>query len=236
MYENIIDSTHNNINNNNNNNNNNINNNINNNNNNINNNNNNINNNNNNNNINNNDDNNDNNNIIDNNIMLLGELNEKSCFDLTKILNNKEFELLNKDIPKEEKYINLFIQSQGGSLLSTLSVVDEIKKLEIPLYTYIKGYAASSATLISILGKKRFMSENSLMMIHGPKIIEKDTDMTLLKTKDMNQNINLLTNIIKKIYLEHTKINEQLLNELLYHNIWISSSDALNYGLIDEIN
>ena len=174
--------------------------------------------------------------IIDNNILLLGELNEKSCFDLIKLLNNKEFELLNKDIPKEEKFINLFIQSQGGSLLSTLSVVDEIKKLNIPLYTYIKGYAASSATLLSILGNKRFISENSLMMIHGPKIIENDADMTLLKIKDINQNINLLTNIIKKIYLENTKINEQLLNELLYHNVWISSKDALKYGLVDEIN
>ena len=174
--------------------------------------------------------------LIDNNILLLGELNEKSCFDLIKLLNNKEFELLNKDIPKEEKYINLFIQSQGGSLLSTLSVVDEIKKLNIPLYTYIKGYAASSATLLSILGNKRFISENSLMMIHGPKIIENDADMTLLKIKDINQNINLLTNIIKKIYLENTKINEQLLNELLYHNVWISSKDALKHGLVDEIN
>ena len=73
------------------------------------------------------------------------------------------------------------------------------------------------------------------MMIHGPKIIENDADMTLLKIKDINQNINLLTNIIKKIYLENTKINEQLLNELL-SNVWISSKDALKYGLVDEIN
>ena len=174
--------------------------------------------------------------VLDNNILLLGELNEKSCFELIRLLNNKESELLNKDIPKEEKYINLFIQSQGGSLLSTLAVVDEIKKLDIPLYTYVKGYAASSATLLSILGTRRFISENSLMMIHGPKLLENDTEMTLLKIKDINQNINLLTNIIKKIYLENTKISEQLLNELLYHNVWMSSNDALKHGLVDEIN
>ena len=174
-------------------------------------------------------------NIIDNNILLLGELNDNSCFELVKLLNSKEYELLNNNVPDDEKYINLFIQSHGGSLLSTLSVVDEIKKLEIPLYTYIKGYAASSATLLSILGDKRYITENSLMMIHGPKVYENNDEMTLLKIRDINKNINLFTDIVKNIYLEHSNITEEILNQLFYHDIWMTSREALKYGLVDEI-
>ena len=174
-------------------------------------------------------------NIIDNNILLLGELNDNSCFELVKLLNSKEYELLNNNVPDDEKYINLFIQSHGGSLLSTLSVVDEIKKLEIPLYTYIKGYAASSATLLSILGNKRYITENSLMMIHGPKVYQNNDEMTLLKIRDINKNINLFTDIVKNIYLEHSNITEEILNQLFYHDIWMTSREALKYGLVDGI-
>ena len=84
--------------------------------------------------------------------------------------------------------INLHIQSNGGSLLHTYYITDLIKNLNTPVYTYIDGFAASAATLISVVGHKRFMSKNSLMLIHqlssqnSGKYLEIEDDMSNLKT------------------------------------------------------
>ena len=62
--------------------------------------------------------------------------------------------------------INLHIQSSGGSLMNTYYIVDLIQSLETPVNTFIDGFAASAATLISVAGDKRYMTKNSLMLIH----------------------------------------------------------------------
>ena len=45
-----------------------------------------------------------------------------------------------------------------------------IKRSPIPIYTYVEGVVASAATIISIAGKKRFMTPNSMLMIHQQNI------------------------------------------------------------------
>ena len=50
--------------------------------------------------------------------------------------------------------------------MPTFNVVDVIERSPTPIYTYIDGYAASAATLISIAGHKRFMGKHSLMLLH----------------------------------------------------------------------
>jgi len=72
-------------------------------------------------------------------------------------------------------------------------------------------------------------------MIHGPKVYESNNEITLLKIRDINENMNLFTDIVKKIYLENSNITEETLNQLFYPDIWMMSLDALKYGLVDEI-
>ena len=83
--------------------------------------------------------------------------------------------------------INLYIQSPGGALLPTLAVVDEIRTLEIPVHTYIRGYEASAATLLSVKGSKRYMYNHSVLMIHSVKLQNQDPT-SLLEVKDLNTN------------------------------------------------
>ena len=45
-------------------------------------------------------------------------------------------------------------------------MLDLIKNLNNPVHTYVDGFAASAATLLSLSGEKRFMTKNSLMLIH----------------------------------------------------------------------
>ena len=49
--------------------------------------------------------------------------------------------------------------------MNTFYITDLIEKMETPVNTYVDGYAASAASLISVVGKKRYMTQNSLMLI-----------------------------------------------------------------------
>jgi ATP-dependent Clp endopeptidase proteolytic subunit ClpP len=167
-----------------------------------------------------------------NSIYLNGELTELSCWGLTESLLGYKNQLLHND--NRFNNINLYIQSPGGALLPTLAVVDEIRTLEIPVHTYIRGYAASAATLLSVMGSKRYMYNHSLMMIHGVKLNGYESH-TLNDVKDLNDNVNLFMETIKNIYMENSNITEEQLEKFFLKDKWISASEALSYGLIDEI-
>lgn len=167
------------------------------------------------------------------NIYFTGPLTEESCFKLTETLlhyNNKL--MTNTDLGN---HINLYIQSPGGSLLPTLAVVDEIINLDIPVHTYIRGYAASAATLLSVVGKQRYIYNHSLFMIHGVKFGDENLISSYPELKDFNENAELFIEIIRSIYLDNSKIDEKTLNEMFFHDKWMTSQQALKYGLVDEI-
>ena len=168
----------------------------------------------------------------ENSIYLTGSLTDESCWGLTESLLGYKSQLLDND--NRFNNINLYIQSPGGSLLPTLAVVDEIRTLEIPVHTYIRGYAASAATLLSVMGEKRYMYNHSLMMIHGVKLNGHETK-SLTDVKDLNDNVNLFMETIKNIYLENSNMTEEQLEKFFLRDKWISASEALSYGLIDEI-
>ena len=167
-----------------------------------------------------------------NNIYFTGHLNEETCFKLNEaLINHKNMALSNQDYPN---HINLYIQSPGGSLLPTLALVDEIKNLGVPIHTYIRGYAASAATLLSVAGSQRYMYNHSVLMIHSVKLHYQEPS-TLLDVKDLNTNVDVFMSIIRNIYLENSNLNNEILDELFNHDIWMNSLTALKYGLIDEI-
>ena len=167
-----------------------------------------------------------------NNIYFTGSLNEETCFKLTDAL------IYHKNLALTEQYypnhINLYIQSPGGSLLPTLALVDEIKNFEVPIHTYVRGYAASAATLLSVVGKERYIYKNSLMMIHGVKLNDQ-TVSNVLDVKDLNYNVDLFMSLIKNIYLENSNMDKKTLEAMFDHDIWIDSKNALEFGLVDKI-
>lgn len=172
--------------------------------------------------------------IENNNIYFYGSLNQES----SKALKDALIELISASILFENKFesksppIKLHIQSEGGSLLHSMYLVDIIKNSPIPIHTYVEGFAASAATLISVSGHKRFMTENSLMLIHQ---LSSGSSGKYNELSDGMENFNTFMKSIKKIYFTYTKINPVELDELLKHDLWLSSDKCIKYGLVDEI-
>ena len=128
--------------------------------------------------------------------------------------------------------IELHISSDGGDLCSSLSTADKISKNVVPVHTYCEGLVASAGTIISVSGHKRFISENSCMLIHQ---LSSTSWGNFEQLKEDMVNNELLMNIIKGIYLKKTRVTESELTEMLKHDLFFSSAKCLEKGLVDEI-
>lgn len=173
-------------------------------------------------------------NTFNNDIYFYAPITKSSCFELEKII----IDLNDKTIIAKKKYdidngpINLHIQSNGGSLFQSLYIIDLIRNIETPVHTYIDGFAASAATLISVVGEKRFMTKNSLMLIHqlSGGAIGKFSEI-----KDENENVDTLMKFIIQTYIKNTKLNEEELESILKRDIWLNSTFCLEKGIVDKI-
>ena len=132
-----------------------------------------------------------------------------------------------------DDHIDLIIQSKGGSLLPALGLADWIINSEIPIYTWVSGYAASAATLLSCVGAKRFMTKHSVILLHQLSMGIEHSKFDQIE--DQYKNGAILMNLIKQIYLEHSNMDIEQLDNILSHDYWLNSSQAKNLGLIDII-
>jgi len=163
---------------------------------------------------------------IHNNIYYTGPLTDESVFAITA-------HLVNLQNTEGIDHINLHIQSQGGSLLPTLGLVDHIRVSDIPVNTYVKGYAASAASLVSVVGAKRFINKHGLMLVHQLKMGLEPSKYQELQ--DQYENSETLMSIIREIYLENTNISPEKLDYLLKHDYWLNSTTCKEYGFIDIV-
>ena len=169
-----------------------------------------------------------------NNIYFYGGVSESSTLQLKTKLEELDLHLQTIAIHYkiEAPPIHLHIQSYGGSLLHTFYIMDVIKTLKTPVYTYIDGFAASAATLMSVCGKRRFMTESSVMLVHQ---LSSGASGKFEEIKNEYSNLVEFMEIIKKTYLNNSNISSQHLDDLLKQDLWLNSKKSLEYGFIDEI-
>jgi ATP-dependent protease ClpP protease subunit len=172
---------------------------------------------------------------INNDIYFYGPITSESCKELNDILLTLDNDLkkfsINYDISPPP--INLHIQSEGGSLMNTFYTIDLIESLKTPVNTYVDGYVASAGSLLSVVGKKRYMTKNSFIMIHQLSSTAGEG-----KFKDLDDNMDNLNKFMETIcnlYLKKTKIPKDKLDDILEHDLWMNSKECLEYGLVDEI-
>lgn len=162
-----------------------------------------------------------------------GEISTKNCLFLTDSL--KTMDQQSKQHELQYNYrppIKVHLQSLGGELMPSFYVCDFIKELDTPVHIYIDGFVASAASLISVCGKKRIMTEHSFMLIHQ---LSSQSSGKFNEMKDEMKNLDFFMDNLKDIYLSNSKMSPEKLDQLLATDIWISAQDCLEMGLIDQI-
>jgi len=173
--------------------------------------------------------------VEENHIYFYTDVTDKSSLELIRILRRLDVEMfyLSKRLSLEKNPpIHLHISSHGGLAYACLNICDTIMRSGTDIYTYVEGAAASAATLMSCVGKKRFITKNSFMLIHQPRggFIGKYDEF-----HDEMKNQEKMYEKISAIYLDKTKIHTKELDEILKHELWFDSEKCLELGLVDEI-
>jgi len=128
--------------------------------------------------------------------------------------------------------IKLHINSRGGEITAALSAADKIRRCPVPIHTYCEGEIASAASLISIAGKKRYMTQNSFFLIHQ---LSSDFWGKYTEFEDEMQNLKMMMDVIKKMYITYTSIPEKELDDLLKHDIYLTPEACIQWKMVDKI-
>ncbi|MEK7088678.1 MAG: ATP-dependent Clp protease proteolytic subunit [Patescibacteria group bacterium] len=143
-------------------------------------------------------------------------------------------QLLFLESEDSRKDISLYINSPGGSVTSTMAIVDTMSHVRPDVSTFCVGLAASGAALILSAGKKgkRFILPNAEVMIHQPLggVEGQATDIAItakhiLKTKD---NLN-------KILAKNTGKPLVQIEKDVERDFFMDAEEAKKYGIVDEI-
>jgi ATP-dependent protease ClpP protease subunit len=168
-----------------------------------------------------------------NHIYFYGDVTQDSCLDLNRKINSLNKELLKHAIEYdcEPPHIYLHINSGGGDLLAAFSTVDVIKNSMIPIISIVEGSAASAATIISMVCHKRYITENSFMLIHQ---LSSGMCGKYEELKDDFENDTKFMDLLYNLYSNHTTMENKEIKKILARDIWLSSKECLERGLVDD--
>lgn len=128
--------------------------------------------------------------------------------------------------------INLRINSGGGEVFTATAFYSLLKSSNKTINVYIDGLAASAATLIACAGDKVIMPVNALYMIHNP------LSWTYGNSENMREMADLLDTVrdtLVATYKQKTGLDDAKIIELMDNETWLTASEALKLGFVDEI-
>ena len=105
---------------------------------------------------------------VNNHIYFYSEVTRNSIFALTTLIREVEQDnlALANTLCIDPIPIYLHISSFGGSVFAAFTAIDVILACQVDIITVIDGASASAGTLMSVVGKKRYMRPNSYMLVH----------------------------------------------------------------------
>src|SRR4051812_15775500 len=160
-------------------------------------------------------------------IFLVGPVN-----DVTANLVVAQLLFLESENP--DKDISLYINSPGGSVSAGLSIFDTMQFIKPDVSTLCMGLAASMGAFLLAAGAKgkRFALPNSRIMIHQPSggAQGQATDIEI-----QAREILKLRESLNKILAERTSQPLEKIRLDSERDYFMSSGEAMDYGLIDQV-
>lgn len=150
------------------------------------------------------------------------------------VANSVIAQLLFLEYSDPKKDIQIYINSPGGSVTSTMAIYDAMQFVKSDISTVCVGMAASGAAVILAAGKKgkRFALPNSEVMIHqvmgeaGGQA--SDIEISAKHILKIKQKLN-------KILAKHTGQQVTKIEKDSDRDYYMSADEAKEYGLIDKI-
>lgn len=133
---------------------------------------------------------------------------------------------------EERKPIKIYIDSCGGSLVDTFTMIDAISNSTTPVWTINTGAAYSGGFFTFIAGHKRFAYPLSSFLYHeGATGTSADAgkfrNFAAFYEKQLGQ--------IKDVVLKYTTITEEQYEKHIKDDWWFTAEEAKEHGICDII-
>lgn len=140
---------------------------------------------------------------------------------------------LESDYP--DKDIHLYINSPGGDMNGMMAIYDTMQHVQADVSTTCVGLAASAAAVVLAGGApgKRRILPNSRVLIHQPLLggLEGQASDIAIHAKEIIR----LKQRTNEILSRHTGKAVERIAEDTDRDRWLTSDEALAYGLVDEV-
>ena len=143
-------------------------------------------------------------------------------------------QLLFLDADDPERDIFLYINSPGGSVYAGLAIYDTMNHLRAPVSTYCVGMAASMGAVLLAAGEhgKRNALPNSRIMLHQPSSgyqgTAADIEIAAKEVLGTRERLN-------QILADATGQSPEKIAADVDRDRWMSSEEAVAYGLVDQV-
>jgi ATP-dependent protease ClpP protease subunit len=129
--------------------------------------------------------------------------------------------------------VHILFQSWGGFVGDGVFLYNALKKLGVEVVLYNAGQVASAATLAYLGANSRKTTANAVFMIH--KAINSPDGAGVDKLKAVAANLAIDDTRMEEILRTHLKLPEDLWTQFRFHDVYLTGSDAVAYGMADEI-
>jgi len=151
-----------------------------------------------------------------------------------EVANIIQAQLLFLESQNAEQDIQIYINSPGGVIYAGLGIYDTMQYLKPDIHTICTGIAASMASVLLCAGTKgkRFALPHSRVMIHQPMggVQGQASDIEIEARE-----IQKLKKELYEIIAHHTGKTYDDVWKDSDRDYWMVASEALEYGMIDEV-
>lgn len=133
---------------------------------------------------------------------------------------------------EKRKPIKIYIDSIGGDIMGTLTIIDSIRQSKTPIYTINTGQAYSGGFFCFIAGHKRISYPNASFLFH------EGSTGTFADANKFNNWADFYKKILRRlreVTLKFTNITEEEYNEHQKDDWWFFAEEALEKGICDKI-
>ena len=132
--------------------------------------------------------------------------------------------------------LNIMVCSAGGDLSAGFALIDVIRGSSIPVRTIGIGQIASAGLMIFMAGLKgeRILTPNTSILSHQYSWGSSGKHHELISAAKA---FDLTSTMLINHYKKFSSLSEDKIKKILLppHDVWLSSEEALKYGLCDKI-
>ena len=133
----------------------------------------------------------------------------------------------------EVSQINIYINSQGGSVIEGTAIYNQLKRHPAHKTVYVDGFACSIASVIAMAGDEVVMPRNTMMMLHNMWMVVRGNAAELRKAAD---DLDKMNEAGRAAYLQKAgdKLTPEMIAQMEDDETWLTAQECMEYGLADR--